>query len=144
MFVIPVIDFMLDDSIAQSLAWCCKQGSSGGNYNNVAWLCRIFCSSKKFEKETTDVEPWYGTLYSVEKIDDMLVKVCAEYSLLSEPPWCEYASTFWRNDLPLGRTVKWRRYHIYHQNADPCMKDFVPECSKHSVVFPLNGVNAVL
>jgi hypothetical protein len=49
-------------------------------------LCRIFCSSKKFEKETTDVEPWYGTLYSVEKIGDMLVKVCAEYSLLSEPP----------------------------------------------------------
>ncbi|XP_024375007.1 insulin-degrading enzyme-like 1, peroxisomal isoform X1 [Physcomitrium patens] len=35
---------------------------------------RIFCSSKAYEMEATDVEPWYGTPFSVEKIDDLVIK----------------------------------------------------------------------
>lgn len=36
---------------------------------------RIFWSSKQFEGKTTHTEPWYGTPYIVECIDDDLVKV---------------------------------------------------------------------
>uniref|UniRef100_A0A7I4B9I0 Insulin-degrading enzyme-like 1, peroxisomal n=1 Tax=Physcomitrium patens TaxID=3218 RepID=A0A7I4B9I0_PHYPA len=35
---------------------------------------RIFCSSKKHKLETTDVEPWYGTPYTVEYIDDICIQ----------------------------------------------------------------------
>lgn len=36
---------------------------------------RIFWSSKHFEGKTTHTEPWYGTAYSVERIDDKFLKV---------------------------------------------------------------------
>ncbi|KAG0597423.1 hypothetical protein M758_UG337100 [Ceratodon purpureus] len=35
---------------------------------------RIFCSSKTYEMQATDVEPWYGTPYSLEMIDDLSIK----------------------------------------------------------------------
>jgi len=36
---------------------------------------RIFWASKQFEGQTNEIEPWYGTAFSVEKIKDDLVKV---------------------------------------------------------------------
>lgn len=35
---------------------------------------RILSASKKFDGKTTDIEPWYGTCFSVEKISESLVK----------------------------------------------------------------------
>ena len=35
---------------------------------------RIFWASKQFEGQTNEIEPWYGTAFSVEKIKDDLVK----------------------------------------------------------------------
>ncbi|KAJ4706408.1 insulin-degrading enzyme-like 1, peroxisomal [Melia azedarach] len=35
---------------------------------------RIFWESKKFEGQTDMVEPWYGTTYSVEKINDSMIQ----------------------------------------------------------------------
>lgn len=37
---------------------------------------RIFWDSNKFEGHTDMVEPWYGTAYSIEKIDVSMIQVC--------------------------------------------------------------------
>lgn len=51
---------------------------------NINFTCRLTIVNKKFEGVTKEVEPWYGSCYSVTKLDPILVETWKNIQPCSE------------------------------------------------------------
>ena len=50
----------------------------------INFICRLIIVNKKYEGDTSEVEPWYGSCYSMIKLDPSLVEVWKNVELCND------------------------------------------------------------